>query len=231
MMKRLFCLTIAMMSALVVTSCSKNASTPQQAAEAPATETPQNTTHFPLYAGSVVFVSKGFSKTVQSGQNATGYMASGAGTYTGNEVIAGSNAPLSELEKWIHESETKPPSGFVMMPMPANMMTAHNVAMKNGMDFAIFKDASNPKHGLVVVAFDPVVADKRLGPALLAVSKYQSLPGPMKQAIDNQLRQRFGYAASDFVEPGSPLGSAASALTQFKNQNQRGIVIVEATKQ
>lgn len=214
-----------------LSACSKNASAPQQSTEATATAAPENNTHFPLYAGSVVYVSKGFSKTVQPGQNATGYMASGAGTYNGNEVIAGSTAPLSELEKWIHESETKPPSGFVMMAMPAKMMTVHNVAMQNGMDFAIFKDAGNPKHGLIVVAFDPAVADKKLGPALLAVSKYQSLPGPMKQAIDTQLRQRFGYAASDFVEPGSPLGSAASAMTQFKQQNQRGIVIVEATKQ
>jgi hypothetical protein len=117
------------------------------------------------------------------------------------------------------------------MAMPANMVTIHNVAIKNGMDFALFKDANNPKHGLVVMAFDPQLANKKLGPALLAVTKYQTLPGPMKQAIDTQLRQRFGYGASDFVEPGSPLGSAASALTQFKQQNQRGIVIVEATKQ
>jgi hypothetical protein len=158
-------------------------------------------------------------------------MAAGAGNYTGNEVIAGSVASLAELSKWINENESKPPSGFVAMAMPANMVTIHNIAMKNGMDFALFKDANNPKHGLVVMAFDPQVANKKLGPALLAVTKYQTLPGPMKQAIDTQLRQRFGYGASDFVEPGSPLGSAANALTQFKQQNQRGIVIVEATKQ
>jgi len=221
-MKRLFCLAlVAAIATVAMTACSKGTSVPG-GGEASPNEALQNTTHFPLYADSVVIVSKGFSKTVQPGQNATGYLSSGAGTYVGNEVIASSNASLAELEKWVHENESTPPSGFVAVAMPAKMMTIHDVAMKNGMCFAIFKDAGNPKHGLVVVAFDPQIADKRLGPALLAVSKYQSLPAPMKQAIDTQLRQRFGYGAGDFVEAGSP---------QFKSQNQRGIVIVDATKQ
>ena len=231
-MKRLFCLAIVVAIATVsMTACSKGTSVPGGGGEASPSEALQNTTHFPLYADSVVIVSKGFSKTVQPGQNATGYLSSGAGTYVGNEVVASSNASLGELEKWVHGAEAKPPSGFVAVAMPAKMMTIHDVAMKNGMCFAVFKDASNPKHGLVVVAFDPQIADKKLGPALLAVSKYQNLPAPMKQAIDTQLRQRFGYGASDFVEAGSPIGSAAAALAQFKSQNQRGIVVVEATKQ
>jgi hypothetical protein len=192
---------------------------------------PQNTTNFPLYEGSNVLAAKGFSQTISSAQAGTGVMAGGAGTYNGNEVIAGSNASLAELESWLRKDEKQPPSGFVAVTIPASMSTVHSVAMKNGMDFAMFHDANNGKHGLIVVAMDPAAAHSKLGPALMLVSRYQALPAAMRQGIDSQLKQRYGYTASEFVEPGSPLGTAAGAMNEFKNKNQRAIIIIDATKQ
>ncbi len=225
-------LVIATLTAVALSACSKGTSVPAGSqGTTEATSAPQNTTNFPLLTGSTVLVSKGFSQTVTPGQNATGVMASGAGTYNGNEVIAGSDATLAQLESWLRENESKPPSGFVAVAIPANMASVHSVAVKNGMDFAIFHDSSNSKHGLIVVALDPQAAHNKLGPALFAVSKYQALPAPMKQQIDAQLKQRYGYTASQFVEAGSPLGSAAAAMSQFTDKNQRAIIIIDATKQ
>ena len=225
-------LALAAIAIVALSSCNKGTSVPESAqAPAASAEAPQNTTSFPLLHGSTVLISKGFSQTVNAGQNGTGVMAAGAGTYTGNEVVAGSNASLSELESWLRESESKPPSGLVSVAIPQSMATVHSVALKNGMDFAIFHDANNPKHGLVVVALDPQTANKKLGPALLMVGKYQNLPAPMKQTIDTQLKQRYGYTASEFVEPGSPLGSAVGAMNAFKDTNERAIIIIDATKQ
>jgi hypothetical protein len=230
-MKRAF-LVITTLTTVALCSCSKGTSVPEGAqATAAATSAPQNTTNFPLIAGSTVLVSKGFSQTVNAGQSATGVMSAGAGTYNGNEVIAGSDATLAQLESWLRENESKPPSGYVAVAIPASMATIHSVAVKNGMDFAIFHDTANSKHGLIVVALDPQAAHNKLGPALFAVSKYQALPVPMKQQIDSQLKQRYGYTASEFVEAGSPLGSAAAAMSQFKDKNQRAIIVLDATKQ
>jgi hypothetical protein len=230
-MNRPFLLAATIAVALI--SCSKGTSVPQGSQEMPAASAaaPQNTTSFPLYQGSSVLVSKAFLQTVNAGQAGTGVMASGSGTYTGNEVVAGSNASLAQLETWLRESESKPPSGLVAVAIPQSMATIHTVALKNGMDFAIFHDASNPKHGLIVVALDPQTANHKLGPALMAVNKYQMLPASMKQTIDSQLKQRYGYTASEFVEPGSPLGSAAGAMNEFRDKNERAIIIIDATKQ
>ena len=231
-MKQLL-LAVAAFAAVGLSSCSKGTSVPagSQALPVESAVAPQNTTTFPLYQGAVVIVAKGFTQNVSAGQNATGVLASGSGTYAGNEVVAGSDASLAQLESWLRDSESKPPSGYVAVAIPQSMSTIHSVALKSGMDFAIFHDTTNPKHGLVVVALDPQTANRKLGPALTAVSTYQSLPAPLKQSIDAQLKQRYGYTVGEFVEPGSPLGSAAGAMKDFKDKNERAIIIIDATKQ
>jgi hypothetical protein len=226
-MKHVFLLSV-MLAAVIATSCSK-ASTP--APEATPTLAPQNTTGFPLYEGSEVLASKEFSQTITSRQAGTGIMSSGAGTYTGNEVIAGSTAPLSQLEAWLHQSAKQPPSPFTAVTIPSSMSSAYAIATKNGVDFVLFRDAKNPKHGLIVVAMDPSAVHSKLGPAIALVSKYEALPQGLRQGLDTQLKQRFGYTASEFVQPGSPLGTAVGAMTEFEHKNERAIIIIDATKQ
>jgi hypothetical protein len=225
-------LVLVALSATALVACSKGTSVPPGSEATAAPETAAtNTTNFPLYEGSNVIASKAFSQTINAGQQGTGVMAAGSGTYAGNEVIAGSSAKLGDLETWLRQQEKQPPSGFVAVAIPASMATVHTVALKNGMDFAIFHDATNSKHGLIVVAMDPATAHHKLGPALMLVSKYQALPAAMRQTIDSQLKQRYGYTASEFVEPGSPLGSAVGAMNDFQNKDQRAIIIIDATKQ
>ena len=230
-MRRIASLVLAAV-AISAIACSKGTSVPSgsEGTAAP-TSAPTNTTSFPLYQDSNVIDSRQFSKTITSGQTSTGALAAGAGTYSGNEVIASSAATLAQLEDWLRQQEKQPPSGMVVVAIPQSMASVHSVAVKNGMDFAIFHDANNSKHGLVVIAMDPATAHQKLGPALMAVSKFGSLPAPMRQGIDAQLKQRYGYTASQFVEPGSPLGAAVAAMNDFQNKNQRAIIIIDATKQ
>jgi hypothetical protein len=191
----------------------------------------QNPIKFPLYEGSSVISSGPFSQTVTAGQAGSGALAAGAGTYRGNEVVAGSNASFSDLENWLRQIEKQPPSGYTAVVIPSSMSTVHAVAIKNHIDFALFRDANNPKHGVVVIAMDPNVANQKLGPIVGLVSKYQTLPAMMRQPIDTQLKQRFGYTASEFVAPGSPLGTALGALSEFRGKDERALVVVEASKQ
>jgi hypothetical protein len=223
---------VLVVAAISAIACSKGTSVPagSEGTVAP-TSSPTNTTSFPLYQNSSVIDSRQFSKTITSGETSTGAMSAGAGTYSGNEVIAASGATLADLENWLRQQEKQPPSGMVVVAIPASMASVHTIAVKNGMDFAIFHDANNAKHGLVVIALDPATAHQKLGPALMAVSKYGSLPAPVRQGIDAQLKQRYGYTASEFVEPGSPLGAAVGAMNDFQNKNQRAIIIIDATKQ
>lgn len=225
-------LLVVALTAVSLAACSKSTSVPAGPETMPAATTaPQNTTGFPLYEGANIIAAKEFSQTITAGQGATGLMSAGAGKYSGNEIIAGSSASLSELENWLRAQEKQPPSGYVTVAIPSNMETIHSAAVKNGVDFAIFRDVKNGKRGLVVVAMDLQTAHRKLGPALVLVAKYQALPAAMRQTIDTQLKQRYGYTASEFVEPGSPLGTAVGAMNEFQNKNERAIIILDATKQ
>lgn len=225
-MKHVFVLSV-MLVALIAASCAKSTA---PSSEVSPTAAPQNTTGFPLYEGSEILASKEFSQTVTPSQAGTGIMASGAGTYAGTEVIAGSTAPLAQLEAWLHQNAKQPPTGFVAVAIPASMSSAYAIATKNGVDFAIFRDPKNANHGLIVVAMDPSAVHSKLGPAIALVSKYQALPQGLRQGIDSQLKTRYGYTASEFVQPGSPLGTAVGAMTEFQNKNERAIIIIDATK-
>lgn len=229
-MKRILCLCVVLATVGLV-ACSKGTSVPAGSEATPAeAASPTNTTAFPLYQGANVVSSKQFTQTV-AGNGGTGMMSQGAGTYAGNEVIAGSNASLTDLENWLRQEEKQPPSGYVAVAIPANMASIHTIATKHGMDFAMFQEANNKKHGIVVLAMDPTEVHAKLGAAMGLISKYQSLPEMMRNPVDAQLKQRFGYSASEFVAPGSPLGSAVGAVNQFHNNNQRAIVIIDVTKQ
>jgi hypothetical protein len=214
------------------TSCSKSSVGTQATAPPP---TPgaaaTNPTTFPLITGAVVVAAKPFSQTIQASQTSTGVFKAGPGTYTGDEVIASSNDSLAQLENWLRQSEKQPPSGYTAVVVPANMATIHTTAQKNGVDFAMFRDSANPNRGLIVVAMDPALTNAKLGAAISLVSKYQMLPEALRNGVDSQLKQRYGYTASEFVEPGSPLGSAVGALSDFKGKNQRAIIILDAAKQ
>ncbi len=217
-----------------LSACSKGTSVPgTQATEQPPTPAANatNPTNFPLIEGASVIAAKPFTQTINSSQMGTGVFSNGSGTYSGDEVIAGSSASFADLENWLRQDEKQPPSGYTAVVVPSNMASIHRIAMKNGVDFAMFHDTSNSKRGLVVIAMDPATTNAKLGAVLGLFSKYQSLPQPLRNGIDSQLKQRFGYTAGEFVEPGSPLGSAVGALSDFKNKNERGVLIIDAAKQ
>lgn len=229
-MKKLFVFLAA--ATLCLSACSKGTSVPgtQATAQPPAPmANATNPTNFPLIEGATVIAAKPFSQTINSSQMGTGVFSNGSGTYNGTEVIAGSNATFADLENWLRQNEKQPPSGYTAVVIPASMGAIHSVAVKNGIDFAMFHDAS--KHGVVVIAMDPATTNAKLGRVLAMISKYQALPQGLRNGIDSQLKQRFGYTAGEFVEPGSPLGTAVGALGDFKNNNERGVLIIDAGKQ
>jgi hypothetical protein len=230
-MKKVVVLTL-LASFLTLAACTKSSVGTQATAPPP---TPgaaaTNPTTFPLMTGAVIVAAKPFSQEINGSESSTGVFKAGPGTYTGDEVIASSNSSFSDLENWLRQSEKQPPSGYTAVIIPASMASIHSNAIKNGVDFALFRDSADPKRGLIVVAMDPATTNAKLGAAIALVSKYQMLPEALRTGVDAQLKQRYGYTASEFVEPGSPLGSAASALTDFKGKNERAIIILDAAKQ
>ncbi|MBC5806642.1 MAG: hypothetical protein DLM53_04790 [Candidatus Eremiobacter antarcticus] len=233
-MKRSFILSICLVAACVALSlgCSKQSTAPQQQAPQAAASGPlENPIHFPLYAGATVMAVKQFNQTVSAGQAGTGLLSSGAGTYGGNEVIAGSSASFGQLRAWVKQLEGAPPAGYSVQTIPGSMSSVKAVANKNGIDFALFRDAKDPKHGVLLVAMDPSRANEKLGPALSMLSKYQSLPSMLRENIDAGLKKRSGVSIEEITRAGSPLGVALNAMSDFRGNDRRAVLLVDAAKQ
>lgn len=231
-MKRSFLLVLV--APLVMWSCSHSAPGPQGAENNPsptASTALQNPIDFPLAQNSTVVATKKFSQTLNAGQQQSGLLSSGAGTYDGNEVIAGSPESFSALQSWLRKMEAAPPAGYTHLAESSGVGSAHALASKRGVDFAVFRDAKNSKRAVLVVAIDPAVANRDLGPALGLVKKYQMLPSALRGNIDNTIKQRTGISIEQLTEPGSPLGIAMTAMGSFSDKNQRAVVVVDAAKQ
>ncbi len=215
---------------LVLSACAHQTQTSQSApTRAPSLQNPIN---FPLYANSKVLSSKSYTQVINAGNTGGGIIAQGDGTYAGQEVIAASNASFGQLRTWVQSLESKPPAGYSRMPNSQSLGSARESANNAGIDFSAFQTNEKGKPvGLLVIAMDPTTVTKRLGPALQLISKYKSLPGPMRQTIDDQVKQRTGFSVSEATQPDSPVGAALEALGQFQHTNERAILLLNAQKQ
>ena len=195
---------------------------------------PTNASDFPMYQGATIVVAKDFSQNVDASalKMAGGALAQGSGTYAGHQVIARTSASLDDLAKWLSDEEKAPPQGFTIPAAGSQISTARAQAKRYGIDFAPFlRDENGKKHGYIVIAMDPSLLDAKLGPAIVMIEKFRSLPGALRGPIDAQLKSRTGISGSEALDPASPLGAALAAYDDVKSTNSRAIVIVEATKQ
>ncbi len=215
---------------LALGACSHQTETSQSApTRAPSLQNPIN---FPLYANSKVLSSKNYTQVINAGSTGGGILSQGDGTYAGQEVIAASNASFAQLRGWLHSLESKPPSGYSKMPNSQSLGSARESANNQGIDFTTFQTTEKGKPvGLLVIAMDPVSVTRKLGPALQLISKYKTLPGPMRQTIDDQVKQRTGFSVSEATQPDSPVGAALEALAQFQHTSDRAILLLNAQKQ
>jgi hypothetical protein len=194
----------------------------------------ENTTGFPLYANSTVLTARAFSQKVDVStiKSNGAVFEQGSGTYAGQQVIAKSDATLDQLAQWLLDSSAKPPGGYSVVVSGSGVDQARAQAKQYGIDFAGFTKTENGKKiGLVVVAMDPAVLEKKLGPVIGFVEKYRDLPDMLKAPIDAHLKQAVGMSGSEMLDPGSPLGAALAAYDDVKATNQRAIVLVDAAKQ
>jgi len=217
--------------ALLLWSCSHNAPSPQQAARPAPSATVENPINFSLPAGSVVIAAKKFSQTVTPDEHASSLLSSGAGTYAGNEVIAGTTMSFADLQSWLRKLESDSPKGYRFASESSGMTTVRDMVTKRGIDFAVFRDSENPKRALLLVAIDPATANRDLGPVLGLVKRYQVLPAALRGNIEDMVKRRSGISIDQMLQPGSPVGLAMNAMTDFTNKDQRAIVLVDAAKE
>jgi hypothetical protein len=112
------------------------------------------------------------------------------------------------------------------------MESARRHAQVLGVDFQVFRHTVDGQpHALVVVALDPSTFNRKAGPVLALIDRYSMLPQSLRDPIDEQVKQRTGYTVGEALDPSQPLGAALSALKTLRDSGQRGVVLVDASKQ
>jgi hypothetical protein len=156
----------------------------------------------------------------------------GAGTYNGHEVIAHTPASMQQLREWLDGMTKNPPSGYETAVTGSGVEEARNRAQAAGLDFNAFQKSVNGKHhGIVVVAVDPELLQAKAGVMLGFISKYKMLPQSLRDPIDAQAKERTGFTITEALSPDTPLGAALGALDELRASGDRGVVLIDATKQ
>ena len=181
-----------------------------------------NPTDFPLEAGAKILDVKPFQQTVTATSTQSSALSRGAGTYAGNEVLAESTESAAQLRAWLSGVEAKPPTGYTYMPQSKSLT-------KYGISYGAFKK-SDGNRGVVVVVMDPAQVKQQLGLVISLVDKYRALPASLRDPIDNQVKSKAGFSATEALDPSAPLGMTIGALRELQSSGQRAIIMVDASK-
>jgi hypothetical protein len=225
-----FCVLVLALSMLA--GCSGNHS--GGSGSTGASPAPTDPVDFPMFDGATVLSSRHFHTTISKrpGVGDSAVFTEGAGTYDGNDVVAGTQALMPSLEAWLADLNTHPPSGYENAVTGNTVDAVRSHTRDLGIDFQVFQRIEDGKrHGVAVLAVDPQILDAKVGPMLALVGKYPLLPKTFRDSIDQQARRQTGFTISDATDPNSPIGAAVTALSQLRDFGGRGIIIIDAAKQ
>jgi hypothetical protein len=216
-------------AALLAAGCAnKQEQTSAPAGGASPATTLTNTTGLPLIADAVIIDTRDFHQMLDPTQQAGNPLASmGKGTYVGHEVVASSLTGDADLAKWLASVAASPPEGWKKSDPGGE--SVHAEARKYGVDYVAFVSGTNK--GATIIVMDPKLVTTKLGPVLALLDRYNSMPLPMRQGIDAQVKQRTGMSISEMTDKSSPLGAAIGAVNEFKSSDKRAIILVSGEKQ
>ena len=225
-------LALVAIAAGTLTGCTSQ-SHPAESASPGATAALTNPTDFPLAAGAKILDVKPFSETVAAGATHTSLLSDqSGGTYVGNEVLASSSMTAKQLAAWLAQLAQQPPKGFTYQTGSgtASGKVSGTLAIY-GISYAAFRSSDKAiDRGVVIVAMDPSTVRDKLGFALDLVERYRSLPASLRDPIDQQMKAKTGFTATQATDPSAPLGMTLDALRQLQNSGDRAIVMIDGTK-
>ena len=138
----------------------------------------------------------------------------------------------ASLRKWLADLGHRPPEGYVLENGSATASGRVTQTLDvYGISYAAFRSANKAiNRGVVVVAMDPKLVKEKLGIALDLVERYRSLPAALRDPIDREFKSKTGFTVTEATDPSSPLGMTLSALHDLQSNDERAVIMVDATK-
>lgn len=226
----------ALGAVLALAACSGNSGTSGTHADTSAAPSaaPTNPSNFPIYGGSRIVATRNFTEKLTAADLKTteGAFPQGVGTYAGHQVIARTDATMDQLSAWLTAISSAPPSGYRSPVEGAELAQARANVVRYGIDFAPFVEERNGTQvGFLVIALDPQMLDRKLGPAMGLLDNFRSLPEMLRAPVDRQVKASIGITATQALDPATPLGAALAAYDDVKSTSDRAIVVVDGIKQ
>lgn len=214
---------------MTILGCAKQST--EVSSAPPANSNVTNPSSFPLYQpSSVVSVAPFDQKTMAQAINARAQQTGRQVTpYKGNEVLAATSAPLSELKTWVDSLRKAPPENLKVAS--GAKVTGENTKLLNdwGADVVTFENGSG--RNVVVMVMDPQKVQAKMGLALGLIDKYQALPAMVRTPIDEKAKAQFGVSVSEMLDKSSPVGLFVGAVRDPALSGKRAIVLLDATKE
>jgi len=217
--------------ALLLAACAGNQRQNAAPVSTPTNAAITNDTGLPLPENATIIDSRKFVQTIDPAeQSGSALAAAGKGTYNGHKVIAASSATDQDLVKWL--ASVPAPAGMKKTDAGAKIKvdsrTLDEVVHTYGIDYVAFVSQSGK--GATVVVMDPKIATNKLGVVLTALERYNSLPAAMRQAMDEQIKQRTGFSVAELTDTSAPLGAALAAMSEFRNSDARAIILLRGER-
>jgi hypothetical protein len=206
----------------------------KNSAEGSPSPTATNPISFPLFDGANVLSARAWHNTISAHPGAvdSAFLAQGAGTYDGHDVVAGTQAMMPALETWLDDLAANPPPGYHVAITGNGIDAVRTHTRALGVDFVIFQGPDQDKtRGVAVMVVDPETLDEKAGPMLGLVTRFKHVPSMLRDPLDAQAKKQTGFTISEAIDPQTPIGAAIAALDQLRDFGGRGIVLIDAVKQ
>lgn len=184
---------------------------------------------FPLYRNSDVLAVRLWHHSLTSSERAAFGMRSAQGSYAGYEVVSATADSFDDLTTWLQAMDMRPPDGYRTSVWGSGIEDARASARNLGFDFGVFdRKERGVTHGVVVVAVDPDIMQRRAGVMLAVLGRFRNLPAFLRSAMNAQVKAQTGFTVSEALDPATPIGAAIDSLERLHAYHARGVILIDA---
>jgi hypothetical protein len=217
---------------LLISGCSK--SSPFGAVPAA-----QPTSSFPVYSPSTVDTVGKYddsSDVTQLGSSFFGQGSDAAYPYIGTQELLKTSASMVTLQGWITHLVQSPPSD--LFPGTAKPTQDDAKADKPFVDalttfglVPVELSTKDRSRVVMLIVLDPKLVASRASAVLDLIDMYEKLPAPLRGSVEQSTKKLVGFSASDLTNTNTPMGMIIYAAKNWKGEDTRAIILVDATRQ
>lgn len=242
----------AVVAVVVVSGCSKGGSQSGPLGGGSAST-------FPVYSPSTVTVVGKYDDSQEVTTLGSSFFGTGpdeAYPYVGTQELIKTSASLDDLEAWLKQLVQSPPQGLVpstntvdrttdgqngspapnesIAPSPAATTYAVNAPFVDSFKvFGLVPSSFWTKdRGRVVmlIVLDPKQVADHLGATMSIFDEYEKMPALLRGGLDATVKKQAGFSVSDLLNTNTPMGMIVYAARNWKNEDTRAIILVDATR-